>query len=311
MARLFVSYRREDSAGHAGRLADALERAFGADSVFHDVDDIAPGAEFARVIEAGLTDVVAVLVVIGPGWLQAAGKGGRRLDEADDFVRREIELALAADKPLLPVLVGAAAMPAATDLPPSIRALAQRQAIALRDTTWADDFARLRAALAPLLAVGGAENARVRRLVALALAGVLLASGGLLWWRWQARAPVQDDAAFAGKWQARVTYGWGDSHDERFELTVQAGEVIGQASFLGVARTIVAGRVTGQRIDFETRSMEVVGSDPPHELQHHYRGLLAPADARGEGATMNMTLDIRGSTYPSPPVSFIARRAGQ
>lgn len=311
MTRLFVSYRREDSAGHAGRLADALERAFGEDSVFRDVDDIAPGADFARVIETGLADVVAVLVVIGPGWLNAAGAAGRRLDEADDFVRREIELALAADKPLLPVLVGGAEMPAAASLPPSIRGLAQRQAIAVRDTAWADDFARLHAALAPLLAVGGVEDKRVRRLVALALTGVVVLAAAFGWWRWRARPPARDDAAaFVGRWVAKVTYGWGDSHDEQFDLAVQAGEVIGQASFLGVPRTIVAGRVSGQRIDFETRSVEVVGDGPSHELQHHYRGLLSPPAEPGERASMHVTLESRGSPFPSPPVSFIARRPG-
>ena len=65
MSKVFVSYRRDDSAGFAGRLTDALERRFGADSVFRDVDDIAAGADFGVVIEQALQQVQAVLVVIG------------------------------------------------------------------------------------------------------------------------------------------------------------------------------------------------------------------------------------------------------
>ncbi len=102
---MFISYRRDDSAGFAGRLTDALERRFGADSVFRDVDDIAAGADFGVVIEQALQQVQAVLVVIGPGWLEAAADGRRRLDQADDFVRREVESALASGKPVVPILV--------------------------------------------------------------------------------------------------------------------------------------------------------------------------------------------------------------
>ena len=95
MPSVFISYRRDDSAGFAGRLADALEQRLGAGAVFRDVDDIQPGADFEAVIARGLDQVRAVLVVIGPGWLDAAVDGQRRLDRADDFVRREVEQALA------------------------------------------------------------------------------------------------------------------------------------------------------------------------------------------------------------------------
>lgn len=308
MPRLFICYRREDGAGHAGRLADALEQAFGADSVFRDVDDIAPGAEFAPVIERGLADVVAVLVVIGPGWLNAAGPRGRRLDEADDLVRREIELALAADKPVLPVLVGGAAMPAAAALPPSLRPLAERQALVLADTAWRDDFARLRLVLEPLLAVGGAERPGVRRTVtaALTLFGLLLA--GLLWWQLGNRKPPPDEvAAFAGVWEARVIYPWGDSYDERFEFALHGRELVGQASFLGVPRTIVSGRAEDGHIEFATVSTELSGADaPPRELRHRYRGTLPGRDAAGGG--LRMTMESSGGFSDSPPVSFVARR---
>ena len=125
----FLSYRRDDSAGFAGRLADALEHAFGPGSVFRDVDDIGPGEDFIHTIESQLRDVGAVLVMIGPHWLAAGADGQRRLDAKDDFVHLEIQLTLASGKPLIPLLVGGARMPVEADLPP----LARRQAVVLSD----------------------------------------------------------------------------------------------------------------------------------------------------------------------------------
>ena len=119
MPCLFVSYRREDSAGFAGRLTDALEQRFGVGSVFRDVDDIQPGEDFEAVIERRLHDAKAVLVLIGPGWLAASAAGERRLDHPQDFVRREIELALGSGRPVVPILVGGASMPEAAVLPAS------------------------------------------------------------------------------------------------------------------------------------------------------------------------------------------------
>ncbi|WP_288011220.1 penicillin acylase family protein, partial [Diaphorobacter sp.] len=151
MPSVFISYRRDDSAGFAGRLADALEQRLGAGAVFRDVDDIQPGADFEAVIARGLDQVRAMLVVIGPGWLDAAVDGQRRLDRPDDFVRREVEQALASGKPVVPVLVGGATMPAANALPIALRGLANRQALVLGDASWSADLARLEAVLAQSL----------------------------------------------------------------------------------------------------------------------------------------------------------------
>ena len=64
--RVFLSYRREDSAGHAGRLADHLLDRFGAGAVFMDVESIEAGVDFTQAIERAISDSDAVLVVIGP-----------------------------------------------------------------------------------------------------------------------------------------------------------------------------------------------------------------------------------------------------
>jgi predicted ATPase len=138
--RVFLSYRREDSAGHAGRLADHLLDRFGQGSVFVDVESIEAGADFSAEIEGAISDSEAVLVVIGPGWLDAkATSGTRRLDEPADFVRREIEAALASQVRVVPVLVGGASMPTETELPPSIAPLSRRNAVELQDRRWRED----------------------------------------------------------------------------------------------------------------------------------------------------------------------------
>src|SRR5688500_9463232 len=97
-SRIFISYRRDDSAGHAGRLADHLHRRFGSARVFLDIDTIQPGADFPTVLRSSLQETVAMLVVIGPSWTSLAGADGvRRLDDPADFVRLEVEAALGRD----------------------------------------------------------------------------------------------------------------------------------------------------------------------------------------------------------------------
>ena len=44
MARIFLSYRRDDSSPYAGRLYDRLCQHFGRANLFMDIDTIAPGS---------------------------------------------------------------------------------------------------------------------------------------------------------------------------------------------------------------------------------------------------------------------------
>src|SRR6476646_580200 len=141
MAGTFISYRREDAAGYAGRLRESLERRIGAHRVFRDVDALLPGQDFVQAIEARLAECRVMLGVIGREWLDARSAGGaRRLDDAYDFVRLEIAAGLARpDVLVVPVLVEGAAMPSAVDLPENIRPLARRHAVSIRDETWDAD----------------------------------------------------------------------------------------------------------------------------------------------------------------------------
>jgi len=143
-ARIFISYRREDAAGDAGRLADHVQRRFGAARVFLDIDTIEPGADFVRVLRESLQDTAVMLVVIGPRWTSVrAADGSRRLDDPADFVRMEVEAALGRDIPVVPVLMQGATVPRKEDLPPSLASLATRQVAVLDHAEFHEDAERL------------------------------------------------------------------------------------------------------------------------------------------------------------------------
>ncbi len=130
--KIFINYRRGDDPGHTGRLFDRLQDEFEPQQLFLDVDNIAPGLDFIRVLDERVAECDVLLAVIGKGWIDARdAKGNRRLDEPDDFVRIEIASALTRDKRVIPVLVGDARMPRAEELPEDLRPLAWRNAVRL------------------------------------------------------------------------------------------------------------------------------------------------------------------------------------
>jgi hypothetical protein len=147
-AKIFLSYRRQDSAGYTGRIFDRLRAAFGKDAVFHDVDSIRAGQDFADAIEATISSCACMLVMIGPDWLQIEDEAGqRRLDAPQDYVRLEVASALKRDVTVIPVLVGGAQMPRASDLPEELQPLARSNAIEIRHTRFDADIGKLVGAL--------------------------------------------------------------------------------------------------------------------------------------------------------------------
>ena len=118
MPRIFISYRRDDSAGHTGRIFDRLEGHFGQGQVFMDVDTIRPGLNFVEVVEEAVGVCDGLVAVIGQEWLQASdATGARRLKDPADLVKLEIATALERDIRVIPVLVQGAQMPRIVDLP--------------------------------------------------------------------------------------------------------------------------------------------------------------------------------------------------
>jgi hypothetical protein len=153
---IFVSYRRQENSGLAGRLYDRLAGHFGEDQVFIDVDTIEPGVDFAEEISRAVAACEVLLAVIGPNWLTASDKRGRRrLDDPDDSVRLEIEAALARDVRVIPVLVDGAVMPDRDDLPDSLARLARRNAFLIRHESFHPDAGRLVTAIERVLAAPG------------------------------------------------------------------------------------------------------------------------------------------------------------
>lgn len=148
MTRIFISYRREDSAGYAGRIADVLDVRYGAGNVFRDVDDIRPGEDFVRRLEAALEHCDVVLPIIGRSWASIADSSGRpRLDDPDDYVRRELLTALERDMTVIPLLVDGARMPQPAELPTPLAALSRRQGLVMADRSWESDVKALTAAI--------------------------------------------------------------------------------------------------------------------------------------------------------------------
>jgi len=138
---IFVSYRRDDSTGHAGRLADRLVEHFGRNRIFVDIDTIEPGEDFVTVIENAVGSCEILIAVIGQKWLSGTGSG--QLDNPNNFVRLEIATALRRNIRVIPVLVQRASMPKAQDLPEDLINLTRRNAIELSDLRWQSDVDQL------------------------------------------------------------------------------------------------------------------------------------------------------------------------
>jgi hypothetical protein len=148
---VFISYRREDSGGYAGRIYDRLTSRLGRENVFFDVDAIPPGRDFVDVLSDRVGKCDALLAVIGKHWVASTdGQNRRRLDDPNDFVRIEIEAALQRDVPVIPVLVDGAPMPQPGELPDSLKKLTRRQAIEISLTRFDSDAERLTDALSQL-----------------------------------------------------------------------------------------------------------------------------------------------------------------
>lgn len=142
---IFICYRRADSIDISGRIYDHLSQHFGKDAIFKDVDSVPLGVDFRSFINEVVGTCQVLLVVIGDHWLSITdNEGKRRLDDARDYVRLEIESALKKNIPVIPLLIGKATMPAEEDLPAGLKELAFRNGIQIRpDPDFHNDMTRL------------------------------------------------------------------------------------------------------------------------------------------------------------------------
>lgn len=316
--RVFISYRRADTAGHAGRLCDALQTHFGRDNVFMDLSGIDSGQNFVEAIDTAVRSSDALVAIIGDEWLTCVGAGGRRLDHPDDFVRAEIAVALGRGIPIVPVLVEGASMPPAVALPDVLKPLATLQAQELSDRRWSYDVERLIDAIEKLAGRPRGWPWRTRSSAAAAFALIAILGTLFVFWMQKRDSALQDGADaqreaanrsaappaetpppvtasgnqavsgpatkstpspavdLAGDWSGEITYSWGATHTERFNLRLDGNDVFGTASFLGTPRAIISGTVNGNRVTFHTQTEEISGDwNNPKTLVHRYRGAIS------------------------------------
>jgi len=131
MPQIFVSYRRGELSDLVDRIFDALVARFGRDTIFRDIDSIAPATNFADQIGEALRECKVMVALIGPDWLARTADGGRRIDHDDDWVRTEIHIGLVLKLPLIPVLLNQANMPSQSELPRPLAGLSALQALQL------------------------------------------------------------------------------------------------------------------------------------------------------------------------------------
>jgi CHAT domain/TIR domain len=144
-AKVFISYRRDDSRYQARMIYEAFSHAMSPEEVFMDIDSIPPGANFRKILRRWVDECDVLLALIGPGWIDARDPktGQRRLDNSSDFVRIEIGEALARDISVVPVLLDGTSMPDVGLLPEELKQLVDRHAELVEYRTFYADAERL------------------------------------------------------------------------------------------------------------------------------------------------------------------------
>ena len=332
--RIFVSYRRTDAPAHAGRLYDRLIAAFDERNVFMDVDTIDPGLDFRTEMQSAVGKCDALVAVIGKKWTGSRFLRSPRIESETDYVRVEVEAALARRIRVIPVLVEEAHLPSADDLPGSMRDLLFRNALPIRDVSFHSDASRLVEALEKLAREKASGVVEVppepsppaprrppriyerRRLprtttrsVVVATAAVALAAAGAIIGWYASRgsssptAPTSVPAAAALRW-TRVRGGaavfGGDKEQVALAVTPirggQAAEAVGFEGS-GPARRALAWRFDGRRW------LPDDGPSPPDQIAK--REAVAAAGSvvvAGGRATMSLT-----NTTPMDPAVWIRR----
>jgi hypothetical protein len=177
---IFISYRRSDAKSDARSICQRLERTFGKGRVFIDVDSIKPGENFQSVLNNDLDKCQAMVVVIGPRWLDLLKSSGPGDSETShDYVSLEIASALERKLPIFPVLVDGATIPDAKDLPDNLKPLALRQALSIRHDSFPRDMSGLEQELRP--SISTRDNRKVAAISGLSVL-LLGAIACYVWW---------------------------------------------------------------------------------------------------------------------------------
>ena len=272
MASIFISYRREDTGGHAGRLFDRLTARFGDDPVFMDVQDIRPGQNFQTSIDETLARCDCVVVVIGPRWLSTVRE---RAALPEDFVRYEIAAALQRGIPVIPVLVGGARMPTAADLPDDLRPLSRRHAVEIRDERFEDDVQRLaeavREASGAVVRHGRGRGLWLR--AALGLALLTAAAAAVVTYAGRGADPVPID----GAWIAEMQKPGQRPYRVRFDFVSINDGITGTVQYPTGDGAVQDGELRDGRLAFRTTHLPQFAEGP---ATIRYQGEVTPDGIR-------------------------------
>jgi hypothetical protein len=289
---VFISYRRFDTAGHAGRLFDRLAARFGREQVFMDVDTIQPGQDFAQAISERVATSEALVALIGDQWLTATDeRGRRRLDDPADFVRLELRAALERGVPVIPVLVEGAKMPDASALPEPLKPLARLQALEVSDARFdaeAQDLVRVLEQHVRPPAPRPWRSALRRYGLPAAAIIALLAAGALFF---SSRAPPVD---VTGVWRGESIDSGGRPFPIRLDLRQEGNQLLGTVTYPAGVGGIRDGKVEGERVSFVS---EHTPQFSDQRAVTHFAGTVA-----GDELTLTIQSDANVR-------EFVARRA--
>ena len=316
--QIFISYRRDDAAGYARAVNDELVRGFGAERVFIDVDDINAGQPFSEIIQRSVGDSAVLLALIGKRWQGERDGAAPRIFEAGDLVRQEVAAGLGQGPARHPGVARRRghARPGAAAAGPRRLGRAQRPRARQHALRGRHGAPGARSARRARRRRGAATDPRAASRTGggapppwLAVAAI-----GALWQSQRSPRPrlhrrrraCRRGAARAqvnGEWQADVTYDWDNARfSERFTFAGEADGLHGSASFLGVARGVLEGRVDAAGVSFVTRTSESSGSGGSGAaVVHRYRGRLS-------GDELRFVMQTEGSSSPHVPIEFVARR---
>jgi WD40 repeat protein len=162
MSRIFISYRRDETAAWAVVVNEHLGARFGADKLFMDTHSIEPGDDYVEVIKDKVGACEVMIVLIGRSWVTCTDDNGRRRLENDgDFVRLEVRAGLDRGIRVIPVLVDGAQPPKPEDVPGDLTALCQRNTLALTGVGYQQDLGRLVDAVAKVIGLPDAPLSAV------------------------------------------------------------------------------------------------------------------------------------------------------
>ena len=277
MPDIFISYRREDTSGYAGRLYDQVSSHFGRDHVFMDVADLEPGSDFVDTIEKKVSTCDALIALIGKNWLTIKDEQNKvRIRKPGDFVNIEIAAALKRSVEVIPVLVGGAKMPLQGELPESLELLSRRQALELSDVHFTRDVGDLIEALKRPAGTRVSRSPRwLKPALVVSISSICVLAAGIGIWTWQnlphsqprVEAPVPsvpkstlpanpskavNDTDISGNWRAVV-----QKEDTKYEIyftfQIVGDKLFGKAIYPTGEGGILNGAVTQDKISFITK----------------------------------------------------------